>query len=301
MNEIKVRLTDWSHDRVGIRSVRTRVFIDEQKVPEELEWDEIDGNCMHALAFAADEPVGTGRLTAEGYIGRMAVLPDWRGRGVGARILETLMAAARTRGDRICRLNAQTYAMGFYARYGFRPEGEEFMEAGIPHRRMVLHFSAATRDESVHGHEALAAALADLARRARTSFLFYAADLAPRVTDRSELVDVLRTLALSSSRARIRLLCADAHDAARDGHALLRLAFRIPSRLEVRRLLPEEEPPADVYAVADLTAAYYQPRAQSPTATLALDSPLFARELTRRFDALWERGEPEPEARRLGI
>jgi predicted GNAT family N-acyltransferase len=301
MTDFAVRIADWSHDLPALRSVRTHVFIEEQKVPEELEWDEIDSQCLHALALADGEPVGTGRLTPDGHIGRMAVLREWRDRGVGSRLLETLIEAARDRGDRACRLNAQTYVMGFYARYGFRPEGEEFMEAGIPHRGMVLHFDAPQRDESVHGHETLADALAGVARRARHAFALYATDLAPRISDRAELADVLRALAISSARAQIRLLCRDARDAARDGHALLRLAARLPSRFAVHRISPEDEAPGQVFAVADAVSAFYQSRPASPTATLALDSPLFARDLMQQFDALWSRSEPDPEARRLRI
>lgn len=301
MSDFTVRIADWSRDFPALHKVRTRVFIEEQHVPEELEWDKTDADCVHVLALYGEEPVGTGRLTPDGHIGRMAVQHEWRNHGVGSRLLETLIEAARVRGDRTCRLNAQTYVMGFYARYGFRPEGEEFMEAGIPHRSMVLYFDAPQRDESVRGHKALAEALAGIARRARHAFAFYAAELAPRLADQLELADVLRALAISSPRAQIRLLCRDARDAARDGHALLRLAAKLPSRIAVHRLPSEIETPEHVFAVADLTAAFYQPRSASPTATLALDSPLFARELMWQFDSLWEQSEPDPEGRRLGI
>lgn len=140
MPEIEVRLTDWSRDLPALRDVRTRVFIEEQHVPVALEWDEVDAESVHALASADGAPIGTGRLTPDGHIGRMAVLEQWRGRGVGSRLLEILMKAARERGDTVCRLHAQTHALDFYTRYGFRTEGGEFMDAGIPHQTMVLHF-----------------------------------------------------------------------------------------------------------------------------------------------------------------
>lgn len=143
MPEIEVRLTDWSRDLSALRDVRTRVFIEEQHVPVALEWDEEDAESVHALASADGTPIGTGRLTPDGHIGRMAVLAQWRGRGVGSRLLEILMEAARERGDTICRLHAQTHALAFYTRYGFRTEGKEFMDAGIPHQTMVLRFDEA--------------------------------------------------------------------------------------------------------------------------------------------------------------
>lgn len=133
-----VTLTDWGRHAHELVPIRRTVFIEEQRVPESIELDGEDGDCVHALARAADgEPIGTGRLLPSGQIGRMAVLPAWRGRGVGAALLEALVQEAVRRGLN-CHLNAQTHALDFYTRAGFRPEGEEFMEAGIPHRRMTL-------------------------------------------------------------------------------------------------------------------------------------------------------------------
>lgn len=106
----------------------------EQGVPIELEWDNQDPRCDHALAYAKDgRAVGTGRLLPDGHIGRMAVLKEWRGKGAGALLLQALVEHARHRGHAGVRLNAQTYVAGFYRRYGFEVSGSEFMEAGIPH------------------------------------------------------------------------------------------------------------------------------------------------------------------------
>lgn len=132
-----VRDADWQDDREHLRHVRETVFIHEQQVPPDMEWDEDDAEAVHALALdAAGNPVGTGRLTRDGRIGRMAVLADWRGSGVGRAILEHLMAAARRAGLPEVVLNAQVSAIGFYRRFGYLEEGDEFMDAGIPHRRM---------------------------------------------------------------------------------------------------------------------------------------------------------------------
>lgn len=135
-----VRLCAWPGDAGDLRLVREAVFVREQGVPVELEWDGLDETAVHALAVTGrGDPVGTGRLLPDGHIGRMAVLAAWRGRGVGGALLDALMDVARRRGDRLLILNAQTRATRFYARWGFRPEGPEFSEAGIPHRRMVRH------------------------------------------------------------------------------------------------------------------------------------------------------------------
>ena len=133
-----VRLTDWGRDREALARVRRIVFIEEQRVPENLEWDDVDPACVHALAESAEDgAIGCGRLLPDGHIGRMAVLADWRGRGVGDALLTRLVAAARERGHARVILNAQVRAMPFYARHGFAAEGEPFDEAGIAHQVMT--------------------------------------------------------------------------------------------------------------------------------------------------------------------
>jgi predicted GNAT family N-acyltransferase len=133
-----VRVADWAADEARLRAVRLAVFVVEQNIPEELEWDAMDAASIHALAEdPAGTPIGCGRLLPDGNIGRMAVLSDWRGRGVGAALLERLIAVARARGDARVLLNAQVQAMPFYARFGFVPVGDAFMEADIPHHAMA--------------------------------------------------------------------------------------------------------------------------------------------------------------------
>jgi predicted GNAT family N-acyltransferase len=132
-----VRLAQWARDEAALKSVRHDVFIVEQRVPANLEWDDVDRECVHALAFdARGNAIGCGRLLPDGHIGRMAVRREWRGRGVGAALLRKLIDAAHERGHERVALNAQVQAMPFYARFGFAPCGAPFDEAGIPHQAM---------------------------------------------------------------------------------------------------------------------------------------------------------------------
>jgi predicted GNAT family N-acyltransferase len=134
---VRLRPASWQDDRAGIESVRRRVFIEEQAIPEADEWDDVDPRAQHVLAFWANrDAVGTGRVDPLGKIGRVAVLPQYRGRGIGAAIMGELVRLARDAGLDEVHLNAQASATGFYERLGFRPEGPEFDEVGIPHRRM---------------------------------------------------------------------------------------------------------------------------------------------------------------------
>ena len=111
----------------------------EQGVPEALEWDEWDAPSRHFLAEDAQgHPIGTARLLPDGHIGRMAVLAFWRRRGVGTALMRQVLAAAREAGFTAVELAAQTHALKFYARFGFVTHGDEFMDAGIPHYTMRL-------------------------------------------------------------------------------------------------------------------------------------------------------------------
>ena len=136
--EFGVEAGSWNELGEQARQVRDAVFVDEQKVPRNIEWDEHDAVSRHVIARDSDGgAIGTGRLLVDGHIGRMAVLADWRGKGVGRALLEKLLEEARQQGHPHLALHAQTQASGFYRRFGFVEEGPEFMEAGIPHRTMV--------------------------------------------------------------------------------------------------------------------------------------------------------------------
>lgn len=139
--EVEVRRAEWNEDNAALRSVRYAVFVVEQRVPVELEWDGIDPQCLHVIAeTAAGDAVGTGRLLPDGHIGRMAVLREWRQRGVGSLLMAELLDAARSRGHTAVELSAQTHAIGFYERFGFAATSGEYPDAGIPHRSMRLTF-----------------------------------------------------------------------------------------------------------------------------------------------------------------
>lgn len=136
--DVTVLPATWAQDGRDIRSVREAVFVDEQGIPAALDFDGVDGACAHVVAYSGGGvPVGTGRLQADGHIGRMAVLRDWRGRGIGTRLLRALVELAAQRGLAAVYLHAQTHALPFYEKRSFRPVGPTFVEAGIPHRKMT--------------------------------------------------------------------------------------------------------------------------------------------------------------------
>ena len=137
MPDYRILIADWAHDQARLSRVRRAVFIDEQGVPEDMEWDTDDAGAVHLLAVdGAGQAIGCARLLPDGHVGRMAVLPAWRGRGVGRALLAAVLDMAQARGHTTLRLSAQTHATGFYERAGFVALGREYEEAGIPHLAM---------------------------------------------------------------------------------------------------------------------------------------------------------------------
>lgn len=139
---LTLQLDEWLSLREPCAAVRQKVFVEEQNVAAEEEWDELDWACRHLLITNAIAPMATGRLLSLGdgraRIGRMAVLEEFRGHGLGRMVLQGLIAEARRLGFSEIILHAQTHALGFYARSGFAAQGPEFDECRITHREMVL-------------------------------------------------------------------------------------------------------------------------------------------------------------------
>ena len=138
IDTVEICIVDWHHKQNDLKAIRKAVFIDEQHVPKELEWDGQDTECTHFLASVEAVPVATARLTPQGQIGRMAVLKDFRGKGVGSRLLAAVTDQAQQAGYKQVFLHAQVNVITFYEKHGFSTEGEIFMDAGIPHQTMRL-------------------------------------------------------------------------------------------------------------------------------------------------------------------
>lgn len=154
---MNVAITSLGKSERDIRLVREAVFAQEQKVARQLDWDGLDPLCIHVVASDdSGAPIGTGRMQPDGKIGRMAVLKCWRGHGVGRKMLEALLEAARIQGLAQVHLHAQVHAVPFYERSGFHRAGGEFMEAGIRHVNMTR-----TIQPSAPGHRCQPSGIGD--------------------------------------------------------------------------------------------------------------------------------------------
>ena len=136
--KVDIQQASWPDDKDILSLIRRQVFIEEQKVPEEMEWDEYDTSSVHCLASDNGEAIGTGRLMSNGQIGRMAVLKNYRGKGIGTAMLKFLINQHRSRTNTPITIHAQSHAIDFYKNLGFVINGDEFDEAGIPHVEMIL-------------------------------------------------------------------------------------------------------------------------------------------------------------------
>jgi predicted GNAT family N-acyltransferase len=134
-----VSLVSWHDGEPLLKSIREEVFIREQAIPPELEWDGLDESCRHALALSHQgNAIGCGRMSAGGHIGRISVLPQWRKQKVGTAIMEALLDYARAHDYKQVDVDAQTHAVPFYRSFGFAEQGKEFIDAGLPHIKMTM-------------------------------------------------------------------------------------------------------------------------------------------------------------------
>jgi len=314
--DFHVEMASWERDGAQLRALREQVFVLEQGVAAADELDALDAQSVHVAARGADGSViGTARLTPARSIGRMAVLREWRGRGVGEAMLRTLVEYARARGWPELDLHAQSHAIGFYERAGFVAEGPEFLECDIPHRLMRLplqplapppaaaptqHPPAQVLQSRSFGEarDAMLVLLAD----ARAEVALFSRDLEPALLDNATLVEAVKRIALTGRHARVRLLVQEPRRAIRDGHGLLRLAQQLSSAIELRVPVEDRdlaEPSA--FLVNDRGGYLLRPLGSRPEGEGHTCNPGRHAQLLATFNEIWERSQPSADLRVLGI
>lgn len=136
-----VKQVTWQQAQADLRAIRTPVFIEEQLVTPEFEWDDIDSGAVHLLALYDNQPIGCLRIIHYRKIGRMAVLKPWRGQGVGKVLLNEAIHICRQHGSKQIDLSAQTHAIQFYQQAGFQIISDVYTDVHIPHVDMRLIFT----------------------------------------------------------------------------------------------------------------------------------------------------------------
>lgn len=305
----------WSHDQAELLAVREAVFECEQGVPREEEQDGLDPFCRHVIARALDgTPIGTARLAPDGKLGRMAVLKSWRGRGVGSQMLALLLTEARDLGLSEVWCHAQLSAVPFYERHGFVAEGEVFAEAGIPHRRMRRSLAASERPARpavapprrepiiVSDREQAERLVVRIVEQARRDLAVVTRHLDPGLLDAPPVFEAIRRFAIGGRARRMRILLHDPQPAVSNGHRLIELIQRLPSVFELRQPGDEQDRQfAGAFLIDDRGGFYFRPLAVRYDGDGDLHAPLRHRELSDWFEAMWERGLPCVEFRRLSL
>lgn len=313
----RVEPADYAVDFKDLRSVREPVFVVEQNVPLEEEWDALDPVCQHVIARDSEHrPIGTGRLTPEHKIGRMAVLPEWRGKGVGEALLMALIDRARSLGLREVALNAQVDALGFYEKFGFTPYGDRFEEAGIEHQAMraaldpalpSLRPAAKPRGASqpaleFDGLEATLAATHALIESARRELIVYTRDLEPAIYAHAPIVAAFKAFATSGRNGVARFMIQDPGLAQRQPHPLLALAQRMPSAFSFRTPQdPEEMQYPSVFVANDSDGYLFRLLGSRHEGDWSPALPGRTRQLREHFQRVWERARACTELRSLGL
>ena len=315
----QVQRVSWQDAEADLRILREFVFIKEQNVPPELEWDGKDETAVHVLA--RDEKgraIATARMTPDGHIGRMAVLRAWRHRGVGTELLTALVTIARARQLPRVKLDAQVRAIDFYRRLDFIPQGETFMDAGMPHQHMTrslpsLDINININDLSkqvlgdtrgyidLKGLEDNKQAAIHMASQGQRSLNLFTPNLDPRVFDNEDFIDAVKKIALHNPRSKVQILILDPSEVVSRGHRIVELARKISSHIFIHRADDEEQTCVDTFMIVDDVGLIRRAHNDRFEGLAEFNNPGEARLLLKRFNEAWERSQPEPELRRLHL
>lgn len=316
-SDFRVEPADYRADFDDLRTVRQAVFIVEQNIAKDIEFDSVDPECFHFIARDNfHQAIGTARLSPHQKIGRMAVLPRWRNKGVGKALLLALMDKARRLGWTEVMLSAQTEAMGFYEQLGFTKVGDVFMEANIPHQGMRLEIEpiAPVSRPALKSRDALVeitkintledtiTASLELIGKARRQLCIYSPDLEPLVYGRTEIVEALKQFAISSGGGNVMIIVQDTLAVRSQPHALIDLAQRLPSAFLLRSPLEADDlqyPSA--YLVNDRDGYLFRQQSSQYIGVWSPNLPSRNRQLVEEFERVWQRCRPCTEFRALGL
>ncbi|WP_417566941.1 GNAT family N-acetyltransferase [Marinobacter sp.] len=319
---IRFRKYSWQLAPASIQDIRQKVFIDEQKVPPELEWDETDEIADHYLAVLPDNtPAGVARLfsTLEetGHIGRMAILPEYRGRGIGEALLRHLIAESAGRFSEL-RLSAQEHAIPFYQRSGFHVCSDVYDDAGIPHygmrclapelandvlpRKTAPMILGTDEDSWLFDSERRLISLMDsVVGQAGQRIWLYDRLLEHDLYDRHRFRELVSALARRHRLSEVRLLIHDDKPLVKRRHKLVELMRRLPSRMELR-LVNDDYPVEDrPFILADREGVVYRHDFDKPEGFAKFSDSGRVKLLAENFQRMWDAARPSLELRELPL
>ncbi len=300
-----IKLTNWSNDCETLSAIRTAVFIEEQQVPKELEWDDKDELATHWLALDQEaNSVGVVRMLADGHIGRMAVLKEARQQGIGKALLEQVIEYARAKNLFEAYLYAQTHALAFYQKAGFTAYGEEFLDAGIPHRSMRLQL-ADRRLLAIHGGNFLindfSSTTQSLISQTSQQLRILSFDLDYKNFDTQTITDALSKLARRSRYSKIYILVADSSIIVKRGHRWLELQRKLTEKIKIRRVNCEPHLLKNNLIIADQAGVICQSMKEPEKIWGNFNNVPVAANYIKEFDDLWNRAVEDKDLRQLSL
>ena len=318
----RFRKYSWQLAPGSIRDIRQRVFIDEQQVPPELEWDDTDEIADHYLAVDRDnQPIATARLFSAleetGYIGRMAVLPEYRGQGIGEALIKHLLKESAGRYQEL-RLSAQQHAIGFYQRSGFHVCSSPYNDAGIPHldmrclapalahqglrdRAQPLIMGTDTESWLFDQESSFLGLMDSLVGQARQRLWIYDRLLDHDRYDRHQLRELISAVARQHRLSEVRILIHDDKPLVQKRHRLIELMRRLPSRIELRVInddYPQEDQP---FIVVDRDGLLCRHDFNKPEGFANFTAGRRLKLKEEAFQRMWDTAQPSLELRELPI
>jgi predicted GNAT family N-acyltransferase len=303
---IRIKPATWKNDHHALSKVRKKVFIEEQHVPVELEWDDEDDLAWHWLAETeTGEAIGTARLLRSHQIGRMAVLPAYRHQHIGKQLLQATIDQAIKNDWFDVYLHAQNHAIDFYLKFGFSAEGPEFMDAGMPHRTMRKTLQPQRRIGKDHGKIKiidLRESIETFAQQTHRDLIILSNALDSEFFDSETLATNLSQLARNHRSASIRLLVINSKQLTGQLHKLIALYRRLPTSIQLRVVAEENsELINEGFMVSDRSGVLVFTLDNSQSAWADFNNRPLANQYTELFERYWQSAEEDPNLRALTL
>ena len=314
---IRIEQTDWQTSEEILSSIRRTVFIEEQHVPVEEEFDQADLTATHWIAWGeGDTPMGVARLVGN-KLGRMAVLEPHRHKGVASSLVRSIIAFAISEKMDHLKLDAQLHAVGLYENSGFEITGEEFEDVGIPHLPMKIDLTRFgqrpqqpqlpeineqhRKRQLFDNREDCRAAALSLARHSNRTIRIFSEQLDPRIYDNDDFCQAIYNLVIAHPHTKVLILIKETDGVVKHFHRLVEIFYKLTSHIEIRKLTQEIPTIHQEFMSGDVTSLLYLQDPKRYIGYLCLHTPLETKHLNEEFDALWHRSQPDPQIRRLHI
>lgn len=316
IQDFHLEVTRFDENREALYAVRWTVFVAEQGIDAAVEFDADDAHCQHVLARDdAGQAIGCGRLARDGRIGRLAVLENWRGKGVGGALLRGLIDLARNQGLNQVYVHAQTNVLVWYQKQGFITAGETFIEAGIEHRLMQLKLrepAAPERQQSARDVSIAEQYLADLPAmqticppliaQSRRQIRLYTTDLDYPLFAQAEALEAFKQFALANRNARIHIIVQEPEKLRDQSHPLLDLSQRLSSFFAIRTPSESEDLQyTSAFLLSDDRGFLFRQFSNRYQGYWSPNLPSRQRPLQEYFDQVWQRCRPCSEFRALHL